>query len=54
MPREKTAHQGLESSSYIGSKLWDSIPSHIKEIDTINEFKHVTKIWKPESFAKSA
>ena len=44
MPRAKTVNHGLESLSYIGSKLWDSIPSHMKEIDPINEFKHVVKV----------
>ena len=48
MPRAKTVNHGLESLSYIGAKLWDSIPSHMKEIDSINEFKHVIKTWKPD------
>ena len=48
MPRAKTVNHGLESLSYIGSKLWDSIPSHMKEIDSINEFKYVIKTWKPD------
>ena len=48
MPRVKTVNDGLESLSYIGSKLWDSLTSHMKEIDTINEFKHVVKTWKPD------
>ena len=48
MPRAKMVNHGLESLSYIGSKLWDSIPSHMKEIDSINEFKHVIKTWKPD------
>ena len=39
---------GLESLPYIGSKLWYSMPSHMKEIDSITEFKHVTKTWKPD------
>ena len=43
----KTVNHGLESLSYLGSKLWDSIPSHMKEIDSINEFKYVIKTWKP-------
>ena len=30
MRRAKTVNHGLESLSYIGSKLWDSIPSHMK------------------------
>ena len=32
MPRAKTVNHGLESLSYLGSKLWDSIPSHMKKI----------------------
>ena len=48
MPRTKTVNHGLESLSYIGSKLWDSILSHMNEIDSINEFKHVIKTWKPD------
>ena len=34
MPLAKTVNYGLESLSYIGAKLWDSIPSHMKEIDS--------------------
>ena len=43
MSRAKTVNHGLESLSYIGSKLWYSVPSQLKEIDSINEFKHVIK-----------
>ena len=28
--------------------MWDSIPSHIIEIDSVNEFKHAIKTWKPD------
>ena len=52
MTRAETVNHGLESLSYIGAKLWHSIPSHIKEIDSINEFKHVIKTWKPDLFTK--
>ena len=31
IPCAKTVNHGLESLSYIGSKLWDSIPSHTKD-----------------------
>ena len=48
MPRAKRVNHGLKSLSYLGSKLWDSIPSHMKKIDSINEFKHVIKTWKPD------
>ena len=40
MPRAKTCNHQLEILSYIGSNLWDSIPSHMKEKDSINKFKH--------------
>ena len=38
MSRVKMVNHGIESLSQIGSKLLDSIPSHMKEIDSINEF----------------
>ena len=44
MPRAKTANHGLESLLYIGSKLWDSIPSHMKEIDSINNLNMSLKL----------
>ena len=44
MPRTKTVSHGLDSLSYISSELRDSIPSHMKEIDSVNEFKHDIKI----------
>ena len=31
MPCAETVNHGLENLSYIGAKLWDSIPSHMKE-----------------------
>ena len=46
--RAKTVNHGLESLAYIGSKLWDRKASHMKEIESINEFKHIIKTWKPD------
>ena len=48
MPIAKTVNYGLESLPYIGSKLWDSMPSHMKEIDTVEKFKKALKTWKPD------
>ena len=31
IPRAKTVNHGLESLSYVGTKLWDSVPSHMKD-----------------------
>ena len=36
MLRTKTVNHGLESFSYIDSKLWDHIPSHMKETILMN------------------
>ena len=48
MPRANTVNYGLQSLAYIGSKLWDNIPSNMKKIDSLNEFKRVIKTWKPD------
>ena len=48
MPRAKTVNHRLESLSYIGLKLWDSVPSHMKELGSVNEFSNVIKTWKPD------
>ena len=37
------------SVRYLGPKIWEIIPTHIKEFDTIHKFKIATKEWKPES-----
>ena len=44
----KTVNYGLESLQHIVSKLWDSIPSDMKDKSSISEFKSAIKTWKPE------
>ena len=34
IPCVKTVNHGLESLSYIASKLWGSIPTHMKDIES--------------------
>ena len=48
MPCAKMVKHELGSLPYIGSKLWNSIPSHKKDIESVNEFKLAIKIWKPD------
>ena len=48
MPRAKTVNYGFECLPYIGSKLWDSLPTYMKDLDTIEKFKKALKSWKPE------
>ena len=48
MPCAKMVKHELGSLPYIGSKLWNSIPSHMKDIESVNEFKLAIKTWKPD------
>ena len=44
MSRAKTVNYGLESFSYMNSKLWDSIPSHTKEINLLVNLNTLLKL----------
>ena len=48
-PKVRTVNHGSESVRYLGSKNWESIPTHTKELDTTDNFEIVIKKWKPES-----
>ena len=39
-------HNGMETLSFLGPKIWLLIPEDIKESKTLIEFKN--KIWKPK------
>ena len=41
---------GLESLSYIGPMLWDNLTTHLKETNSVGEFKSAKNSWKPEFF----
>ena len=49
IPNKKTVKDGFENLRYLGPKIWDIIPSHLKEIDSLKNFKNAIKKWKPES-----
>ena len=44
MARAKTVNYGLESFSYMNSKLWDSIPSNTKEINLLVNLNTLLKL----------
>ena len=44
----RTVHYGTETISYIGPKLWQMIPSDIRDSKTLQEFKRKIKKWKPD------
>ena len=45
----KSVHFGLETLRNLGPKIWNIIPSDIKNCNTINSFKRNIKKWVPES-----
>ena len=49
IPNVKTVNHGFESLRYLGPKIWETIPSPLKEINSLKNFKNVIKKWKPES-----
>ena len=47
-PRINTVYNGTESISNLGPKIWDLVPSNLKEISELDKFKKAIKQWKPE------
>ena len=41
----KTVHNGTESLSFLGPKLWAILPQEYKDIDNLIEFKTKLKTW---------
>ena len=48
MANVRTVNYGTETMRYRGPKVWDLIPSDIKESDTLLSFKAKIKKWKPQ------
>ena len=49
IPYVKTVYHGSESLSNLGPRIWDLVPSTLKELDDINSFKTQIKNWQPEN-----
>ena len=47
IPRNETLRNRFESTSYLGPKIWEQLPSEMKECETIFEFKSKLKSWNP-------
>ena len=39
----KTTNRGLRNLNFVGPRLWNSLPSEIKSVGTVNTFKHKVK-----------
>ena len=44
-PLRKKTNFGLRSVTYVGSKIWNSLPSNIKNTDELAEFKLALRDW---------
>ena len=44
--RANTVHYGCNSLSFLGSKIWDKLPSYYKNAESLNVFKNRIKMWK--------
>ena len=51
-PARKT-NFGQAALSYLGPKLWNTIPNNIKDSQTLNTFKHKVKYFYLENFTNS-
>ena len=43
IPNVKTVNHRFESLRYLGPKIWETIPSHLREIDSLKNFKMSSK-----------
>ena len=46
IPKVNTVYNGLESIRCRGPKVWESLPTNIKEFKSLAEFKIKIKTWK--------
>ena len=46
IPKTQTSRHGIESLSFLGSKLWNNLPEELKNIKTLPSFKRQIKGWK--------
>ena len=47
VPQVNTIHYGHDSLHYFGAKIWNMIPAHITNIDSLEKFKTEIKKWTP-------
>ena len=45
----KTVYQGSESISYLGRKIWDTLPEKLMNMDNLENLKKEIKAWKPNN-----
>ena len=48
IPQVRTTNFGTESLSYLGPKLWETVPSSIRDLESLVSFKQNIKKWIPK------
>ena len=46
----RSVFNGTESISFLGPKIWDILPSELKQLEAVNTFKREIKKWKPVNY----
>ena len=52
VPSVKTVTKGKDSAKYLGAVTWNSIPSHIRQQDSLENFRDLMEKWKPDCKCK--
>ena len=45
----KTTHYSIQSVNFLGPKIWAMVSQNIKNCKSLQEFKRLIKVWKPEA-----
>ena len=45
----KSTHYGIQSVRHLGPKIWNIVTQNIRESSSLNEFKSLIKVWKPDT-----
>ena len=49
-PKRRTSTFGLRSFSYVGAKVWNELPTCLKETTDLNDFKSLLDTWNGPDF----
>ena len=48
-PKVNTVFHGQRSISYLGTLIWQLVPSEFKDLNTVSAFKAAIRKWKPNN-----
>ena len=49
IPPVRSVYNGTENLSFLGPKIWDIVPTELKEVKTLSAFKSGIKKWWPQT-----